>query len=145
SRLAARGQRQGWGRLAPGRWDEGGERGSTWTWQLCQGYAIRPGACRAGGRYCRQAPGDEGDALRIARWSDRMQVPVVFQIGNGVFELLQLTFLARHEHIDVVRADVAGQDLAVVQGAQRVAQVVGQARLELLVGIALDGVARLYP
>ena len=65
-----------------------------------------------------------------------MQVPVVFEIGDGGLELLQLGFLARDEDVDVVRADVLVQHFAVIQLAQGIAQVVWQALLVLLVGVA---------
>ncbi len=53
-----------------------------------------------------------------------------------MFELLQLAFLARDENVDVLRIDVTGQHFAVVQLAQGIAQVVRQALLVLLVGVA---------
>ncbi len=58
-------------------------------------------------------------------------------------ELLQLAFLAGDEDVDVLRVDVLRHDLAFVQLAQGVAQVVRQARLHLLVGVAFDRRARL--
>src|SRR5690349_21928602 len=74
--------------------------------------------------------------------SNGMQVPVVLKVGDGVLELGQLAFLARHEHVDVHRVDVARHDFAVVQFAQGIAQVVRQALLVLLVAVAFHRVAR---
>ena len=72
-----------------------------------------------------------------------MQVPVVLEVGDGVFELLQLALFTGHENIDVFRIDVLGHDFAVVQLAQCITQVVRQALLVLLVAVAFDRSARL--
>ena len=65
-----------------------------------------------------------------------VQVPVVLEVGDRIFELRQLAFLTGDEHIDVLRIDVAAHHLVVVQLAQCIAQVVRQAGFGLLVGVA---------
>ena len=65
-----------------------------------------------------------------------MQVPVVFEVGDGVFKLFQLALFTGHKNIDVFWIDVFGHDLAIVQLTQCITQVVRQALLVLLVGVA---------
>ncbi len=61
-----------------------------------------------------------------------------------MLELGQFAFLAGDEDVDVIRADVAGHDLVVVQLAQGVAQVGRQALLDLFVGVAFDRCVRFH-
>src|SRR5690606_26037506 len=96
-----------------------------------------------GGRsLTRSSPLDNG-ARGLFGASDGMQVPVVLEVGDRVLELLQFALLAGDEDVDVLGADVLRQDLAVVEQAKGVAEVVGQVRLELFVGVAFHRRRRL--
>lgn len=68
-----------------------------------------------------------------------VQVPVVFQVRNGGFKFLQLSFFAGDKNIDVIGTDVLVQRFTLIELAQGIAQVVGQALLQLFVGLHAIG------